>query len=149
MWSGNSSGVGGIGEYFSWGQRRAGDVDGKTASDYKQLYCLGTYDTLSEIGKRKRELICRGAKVKLRLIVLRTCAWRFQKRERGSWSRAPPPGGGRGKAPFGGFLCRSSRYNKVQFYCRSAGRVRALFLSISDKINLYCILDYVISLITP
>ena len=31
------------------------------------------YDTLSEIEKRKREFVCRGAEVKLRLIVQRTC----------------------------------------------------------------------------
>ena len=47
--------------------------DGKTASDYKQLNCLGAYDTLSEIGKKKREFVCRGAEFKLRLIILRTC----------------------------------------------------------------------------
>ena len=47
--------------------------DDKTASEYKQLNCLGTYDTLSEIGKRKREFVWRGAKFKLRLIILRTC----------------------------------------------------------------------------
>ena len=34
---------------------------------------ITTYDTLSEIGKRKREFICRGEEVKLSLIVLRTC----------------------------------------------------------------------------
>ena len=34
--------------------------------------CLGTYDTLSELRKRKRENICRAAEVKLRLIVMRT-----------------------------------------------------------------------------
>ena len=39
----------------------------------KQLDCLGTYDTLSEIGKRKREFVCRGAEFKLRLIILRAC----------------------------------------------------------------------------
>ena len=44
--------------------------DGKTASAFD---CLGVYDTLSEIGKRKREFICWGAEVKLRLIVLRMC----------------------------------------------------------------------------
>ena len=48
-------------------------MDGKIVSEYKQFNCLGTYDTLSEIGKRKREFVYRGAKVKLRLIVLRTC----------------------------------------------------------------------------
>ena len=41
-----------------------------TASEYKQFDCPGAYDTLSEIGKRKREFFCRGAEVKLRLIVL-------------------------------------------------------------------------------
>ena len=40
--------------------------------------------------------------------------------------------GSRGGAPFGGFLCCSSRYNKVQFFCRSAARETALFLPISD-----------------
>ena len=60
---------------------------GKTASEYKQFYCsqilvvysdavlrgcLSTYDTLSEKGKIKREFVCRGAEVKLRIIVLRT-----------------------------------------------------------------------------
>ena len=48
-----------------------------------------------------------------------------------------PPSGSRGGAPFGGFLCLSPRYNKVQLYCRSAGRQRALFLPISDKSILY------------
>ena len=37
----------------------------QTASEYKQFDCLGTYDTLSEIGKRKREFVYRGAGVKL------------------------------------------------------------------------------------
>ena len=32
-----------------------------------------TYDTLSEMGKRKREFVCRGAAVQLRLIIPRTC----------------------------------------------------------------------------
>ena len=49
------------------------EFNGKTASEYKQFDCLGTYDTLSEIGKRRREFACRGAAVKLRLILLRTC----------------------------------------------------------------------------
>ena len=53
---------------------RADNEDGKTASEYTQFDCLGTYDTLSEIGKKKREFVCRGVEVKLRLIVLRTCA---------------------------------------------------------------------------
>ena len=44
-----------------------------TASEYKQCDCLGTYDTLSKIGNRKPEFVCRGAEVELRLIVLRTC----------------------------------------------------------------------------
>ena len=47
-------------------------MDGKIASEYKQLDCLGTYETLSEIGKRKREFVCRGAEFKLRLMILRT-----------------------------------------------------------------------------
>ena len=34
-------------------------------SEYKQFDCPGAYDTLSEIGKRKREFVCRGAEVKL------------------------------------------------------------------------------------
>ena len=37
------------------------------------LTCLGAYDILSEIRKRKCEFVCRGAEFKLRLIVLRTC----------------------------------------------------------------------------
>ena len=52
---------------------RAEGDDGKTASESKQFDCLGKYDTLSEIGKRKREFVCRGVGVELRLIVLRTC----------------------------------------------------------------------------
>ena len=52
---------------------RAEGEDGKTAFEYKQFDCLRTYDTLSETGKRKREFVCRGVEVKLRLIVLRTC----------------------------------------------------------------------------
>ena len=47
--------------------------DGKTASEYKQFDCLGRYDSLSGIGKRKRKFVCRGAEVQLRLIVLHTC----------------------------------------------------------------------------
>ena len=47
--------------------------------------------------------------------------------------------GSRGGATFGEFLCRSSRYNKVQFYRRSAGRERALFLPISDKDFFKCL----------
>ena len=108
----------------------------------KSLIVEGTYDTLSEIGKRKREFICRGAEVKLRLIVLRTCTCvvishlyrnKLDVAERGeegpggegpggrSGGRGPSPGSS-GRAPFGGFLWRSSWYNKVKFYCRSAGR---------------------------
>ena len=41
---------------------RAEGEDGKTASEYS------TYDTLSQIGKRKREFVCQGAEVELRLI---------------------------------------------------------------------------------
>ena len=49
---------------------RAEGKDGKTASEYMILY-----DTLSEIGKKKREFVCRETEVKLRSIVLRmwTC----------------------------------------------------------------------------
>ena len=47
--------------------------DGKNVSEYKQFDYLSTYDTLSGIGKRKREFFCRGVEVKLRPIVLRTC----------------------------------------------------------------------------
>ena len=47
---------------------------GKTAFEYEQFDCLDSYDTSSEIGQRKREFVCRGAEVKLRLIVLRMCA---------------------------------------------------------------------------
>ena len=36
--------------------------DGRTVSEYKQFDCPGAYDTLSEIEKRKREFVCRGAK---------------------------------------------------------------------------------------
>ena len=42
-----------------------------------------------------------------------------------------PSLGSRGGAPFGGFLCRSSRYNKVQFHCCSIGRERAHVLPMS------------------
>ena len=42
-------------------------------SEYKQLDCLGTYDTLSKTGKRKREFVRQEAEFKLRLIILRTC----------------------------------------------------------------------------
>ena len=57
---------------------RAEGEDGKTASaEYKQFDCLGTYDTLSEIGKRKHKFVCRGEEVNLRLIVLRTCTCRI------------------------------------------------------------------------
>ena len=37
------------------------------------LAVISAYDALSEIGKRKREFVCRGVEVKLRLIQLRTC----------------------------------------------------------------------------
>ena len=37
------------------------------------FFLVVTYDTLSEIGKRKRKSVYRGAEVKSRLIVLRTC----------------------------------------------------------------------------
>ena len=36
-------------------------TEGKIASEYTKFDCLGTYDTVSEIGKRKREFVCRGA----------------------------------------------------------------------------------------
>ena len=130
------------------------------ASEYKYpLGGLGKYDTSSEIGKRKREFVCQWAEVKLRLIVLRTCTcgvishlYRnkldvIERGEGGSGAKAlvgglrrdppppPPPPGSRSGSLFGGFLRRSSRYNKVQFYCRFAGRERALFLHIPDKIK--------------
>ena len=35
----------------------------KTAFEHKQFDCLGTYDILSEIGKRKREFVGRGVEV--------------------------------------------------------------------------------------
>ena len=119
--------------------------DGKIASDYKQFDCLSTYNTLSQIRKTKRSIVLR----------TRTCGVisnlhrnKIDVAKRGSrgqrprckiwWVSPPPPHpGSRSRAPFGGFLHRSSRYNKVQFYCRSAGMERALFLPISDKrINL-------------
>ena len=99
---------------------RAEGEEGKTASEYKQFDCLGTYDTLSEIGKRKREFVYRGAEVKLRLIVLRTYTYAVisylyrnkldvaEKGEEGpggegaggrSRGRNPSPGS-RGKCPF-------------------------------------------------
>ena len=126
----------------------------KTASEYKQFDCLGTYDTSSETGKRS---VCRGAEVKLRLIVLRTCTCGVilhlhrnkldvaERGGRGSRGRRPRwkvwlarvHPWSRDDAPFGGFFCRSSLYNKVQFYCRSAGRERALYLPISDKSFFY------------
>ena len=46
---------------------------GSQVGVHKQFDCLDTYDTLSEMGNRKREFVCRGAEVELRLIVLRTC----------------------------------------------------------------------------
>ena len=49
-----------------------------TASEYKQFNCLGTYDTLYGIEKRKRKFICREAGVKLCLIVIHMC--RVKKR---------------------------------------------------------------------
>ena len=49
------------------------EFNGKTASEYEEFDCLGTYDIISETGKGKREFVCRGAKVKLRLILLHTC----------------------------------------------------------------------------
>ena len=93
--------------------------DGKTASAFD---CLGVYDTLSEIGKRKREFICWGAEVKLRLIVLRMCkcgviSHFYRKKldvaERGEggpgsessgWRASPPPQspGVQGWSPFRG-----------------------------------------------
>ena len=129
---------------------------GKTAWKYKQSDCIGTYEALSEIGKRKRKFVCRGAKIKLRSIVLHTCTCKVishlyrnkldvDKRGEGgpgsggrSGKRGPFPRSG-GGAPFGGFLCRSSRYNKVQFYCRSAGRERALSLPFSDNVFIIAI----------
>ena len=92
----------------------------------------------------------------MRLILLRTCTcWvishlyrnKLGVAERGE--EVPGGGGGpgrrsgrrgsspasRGRAFFGGFLCRSSRYKKVQFYCRSAGRKRALSLRILDNVS--------------
>ena len=62
---------------------------------------LGTYDTFSEIGKRKREFVCRGAEFKLRLIILRMCTCEVishlyrnkldvaQREERGPGGRKP------------------------------------------------------------
>ena len=50
---------------------RAEAEEDKTTSEYKQFDCLGA--TLSNIRKRKREFVYRGAEVKLRLILLRTC----------------------------------------------------------------------------
>ena len=133
----------------------------KTASEYKQLDCLGIYDTLSEIGRRKREFVYREAEFKLRLIIRRTCTGEVishlyrnkldvaERGERGPGGEGPSGrsgGGGPGAEPLSrGVLCRSSRYNKVQLYyrssrynkvqlyCRSAGRQRALSLPNSDK----------------
>ena len=110
------------------------------AVKYKRLDCLGTYDTWSEIGKRKREFVCRGAEFKLRLIVLRTCTCevtshlyrnKLDVAERGGRGLggeasvgglgARPPSGSRGRAPF------------AEFLCRSAGRQTPLSLPISDE----------------
>ena len=117
-------------------------------SPHKQFDSLGTYGTLSEKGKRKREFVYRGAKVKLRLIILRACtsgliSHLYRKKlhvsEKGSrgrrprwevWGRTPPSRSMRAA----GFFCCSFRYNKVQFYCRPTGRAKALFLPILDKI---------------
>ena len=102
--------------------------------------------------KRKREFVCQEEEVKLRLIVLRTCICGVmshpyhnkldvaERRKRVQGAKAPVAGlggevppGVQVRSPFRGLLCRLSRYNKVQFYCRSAGRERALSLPISDK----------------
>ena len=102
--------------------------------------------------KRKHEFLCQEEEVKLRLIVLRKCICgvishpyhnKLDVAERGKrvqGAEAPVAGlgarslpGVQGRSPFRGFLCRLSRYNRVQFYCRFAGRVRALSLPISDK----------------
>ena len=119
---------------------------------YKKFDCLGTFDTLSDIGKRKREFVCREAEVKLRLIVLRTSTYgvishlyrnKLDVAETGEGGPGGEGSGGRsgergsspasrGGTPFGGCLYRPSRYNKVQFYCRSAGRERAHSLPIGD-----------------
>ena len=92
-------------------------------SSKKQFNCLGTYDTLSEIRKKNREIVCREAEVKLRLIGLRTCTFRVisnlyrnkldvvERGDGGSGGKAPegclgaspPPLPPRGGASFGGF----------------------------------------------
>ena len=79
--------------------------DGKTASEYKHLDCLGTYDTLSEIGKRKREFVCRQAEFKLRTCTCEVISHLYCKKvdvaERGKEvQRAKAPVGGLGgRAP--------------------------------------------------
>ena len=55
----------------------------------------------------------------------------------GLGNKTRPPPRSRGGAPCRGFLYRSSRYKKVQFYCHSAGGERALFPPISDKFNFF------------
>ena len=93
----------------------------------------------------------------LRLVVLHTCTCRVishlyrnkldvAKKGKGG-PRGEGPGGSSGRrgsssgsssrAPFRGV---SLRYNKVQFYCRSASRERALSLPISDKIIIMIII---------
>ena len=113
---------------------RAEDEDDKTASEYKQADCLGTYDTLSEIGKRKREFVCRGAKFKLRSIILRTCTFEVishlyrnkldvaQREGRGpgdegpsgrSGRASPPPHQGPGAEPLSGG-CSAARRGTIK-----------------------------------
>ena len=96
--------------------------DGKTACEYKQLDCLGTYDTFSEIGKRKREFVCREAELKLRLIILRTCTCKvisylyrnkldIAGREEGVQGAKAPVRGLEGEAPLG--VQRRSPFRRV------------------------------------
>ena len=77
------------------------DSDGKTASEYKQFDCLGTYDTLSEIGNRKREFAWRGAELKMRLIVLRACTCGVILRRGEGGPGGEGPGGRSGVRPHG------------------------------------------------
>ena len=116
----------------------------KTASEYKQLDCLGIYDTLSEIGRRKREFVYREAEFKLRLIIRRTCTGEVishlyrnkldvaERGERGPGGEGPSGrsggGGGQGRSLFrGGFSAVRRGTIKCNFTTVRRGTIKCNF----------------------
>ena len=90
----------------------------RASTYYEQLDCMGTYDTLTEIGKRKREFVYREAEFKLRSIILRTCTCEvISHLYRNKLDVAERGGRGPGAEPLSRGFSAAPQAGKERFLC--------------------------------